>query len=351
MAEEPHVIRGINWREAFPFTNIFRAFRIAIHPSKLVLALLALLVLYIGGRVLDGLWMHEYPAVPGEIAIYEHARTSEQFFNERNAVREAAAERYARGLMALNKTEPEFQKLRSDPAEAQRAAHAGKYTHHVRYAIGQELVSDVNKAEADYQAEHKRIAALPRTNDKEKREAEDQEEAALRRREVEIAQARAEARAKLEIVQTVEGRGLFLAFFQYQTQKIDNIVRGVLSGNWLGGLDTWMRKGAEAGEPEGVIVSTIKFFTVAPAWALRHHPVYFLLFGALFLVVWSLFGGAIARIAAVHVADEGRKLSVRQGLSFAVSKFLSFISAPMIPLIIVIGIGLVVAVAGALLNI
>src|SRR5207237_6058421 len=41
MAEEPHVLRGINWREAFAFTNIFRAFRIAIHPSKLVLALMS----------------------------------------------------------------------------------------------------------------------------------------------------------------------------------------------------------------------------------------------------------------------------------------------------------------------
>ena len=62
MADEPHVLRGINWREAFPFTNIFRAFRIAIHPSKLMLALLALLVLYFGGRILDGIWLHEYRA-------------------------------------------------------------------------------------------------------------------------------------------------------------------------------------------------------------------------------------------------------------------------------------------------
>ena len=94
----------------------------------------------------------------------------------------------------------------------------------------------------------------------------------------------------------------------------------------------------------GVIGNTLRFFTVAPAWAMRHHWLYFLLFGILFLVVWSLFGGAIARIAAVHVADEGRKLSVRQGLSFAVSKFLSFISAPMIPLLIVAIIGLALAV-------
>src|SRR5436305_493844 len=54
------VLRGINWREAFPFTHLFRTFRIAIHPSKLILALVALLLLYVGGRVLDGLWPTEY---------------------------------------------------------------------------------------------------------------------------------------------------------------------------------------------------------------------------------------------------------------------------------------------------
>jgi len=93
MAEEPHVIRGINWREAFPFTNIFRAFRIAIHPSKLVLALLALLALYFGGRILDGFWMHPYKAVPGEIEAYETSRTSAEFNERRNAVRSGVGRR------------------------------------------------------------------------------------------------------------------------------------------------------------------------------------------------------------------------------------------------------------------
>ena len=55
MAEET-VVRGINWKETFPFTLIFRSFRIAIHPSKLVLALLALLAIYCGGRLLDAIW-------------------------------------------------------------------------------------------------------------------------------------------------------------------------------------------------------------------------------------------------------------------------------------------------------
>jgi hypothetical protein len=68
------------------------------------------------------------------------------------------------------------------------------------------------------------------------------------------------------------------------------------------------------------------------------------------LTVWAIFGGAIARIAAVHVARD-EKLSVRAALSFSASKFLSFVSAPLIPLIIIALVGLVPLVAGFLSSI
>ena len=64
----------------------------------------------------------------------------------------------------------------------------------------------------------------------------------------------------------------------------------------------------------------------------------------------SIFGGAIARIAAVHVARD-EKISIRQALRFSTSKFLSFLSAPIIPLLIIVAVGLVIAVGGFLCNI
>src|SRR5882724_5227371 len=60
MADEAVTVREINWREAFPFTHLFRAFRIAIHPSKLIIALVALGCLWCGGLFLDLLWPHKY---------------------------------------------------------------------------------------------------------------------------------------------------------------------------------------------------------------------------------------------------------------------------------------------------
>src|SRR5205814_8303114 len=94
MADEPRqqhggdgtIVRGIDWRSTFPFTLIFRSFRVAIHPSKLVLALLALLLIYGGGRTLDALWRlwPQYRAVPNEMRLFEESfgeKDSRRVFN------------------------------------------------------------------------------------------------------------------------------------------------------------------------------------------------------------------------------------------------------------------------------
>ncbi len=52
MPDEAVSSRDINWRETFPFTHLFRAFRVAVHPSKLILALVALGCLWCGGLIL-----------------------------------------------------------------------------------------------------------------------------------------------------------------------------------------------------------------------------------------------------------------------------------------------------------
>src|SRR5947208_7977667 len=70
MADESHVIRGIDWKAALPFTQIFRSFRIAIHPSKIILALLTMLLIWFGGWFLDRIWPARDSAVPGEVALY-----------------------------------------------------------------------------------------------------------------------------------------------------------------------------------------------------------------------------------------------------------------------------------------
>jgi hypothetical protein len=72
---------------------------------------------------------------------------------------------------------------------------------------------------------------------------------------------------------------------------------------------------------------------------------YFLLVMIATVAIWGLVGGAITRIAAVQVARQ-EKIGAREALRFAAKRYLSFISAPLFPLILVAVIVLVMILFG-----
>jgi hypothetical protein len=62
--------------------------------------------------------------------------------------------------------------------------------------------------------------------------------------------------------------------------------------------------------------------------------VYFLLVTLYTLAVWALFGGAITRMAAVQVA-RNEKISLMEAIRFVAARYLSFLSAPLFPLVFI----------------
>jgi hypothetical protein len=205
MSDEPVSLRDINWRETFPFTHLFRGFRIAVHPSKLVLALVALGCLWCGGLILDALWNHKYEVTPVERIELATGETSPQ------TVRDAM----------------------------ERAVH--------------------NRGSTD----------------------------------------------------ASENVGIFDTFFSHEVTQANNVL---------------MFRGSP-------FESIWRFVAVGPLWLWSNHWLFAILYTAWFLLIWSIFGGAIARIAAVHVARD-EKISVRSALSFSAAKVLSFVFAPIIPVLI-----------------
>ena len=233
MPDEAVSLRDINWRETFPFTHLFRAFRVAVHPSKLLLALVALGFLWCGGLILDGLWLHNYKVAPADLA-YLGMKSS------------------AYGPMR---------------------AFAG---------------------------------------------------------EIPAREVREEARAEAEAGEPVYG--VFYTFFSYEVIQANDVLMG---------------NGALMGSG-GAFDAIWNFIAVGPMWLWSTHWLFALIYTAYFLLVWSIFGGAISRIAAVHVARD-EKISVRHALSFSTSKAVSFIFAPIIPVLIVFGIGVVISIASTIL--
>ena len=251
MADESQILRGIDWREAFPFTHLFRAFRIAIHPSKLVLGLLLILTVYLGGRILDGIWPSGSLPKAYDIRTYEAERWAH-----------VPSDQIAQSMRGLS--------------TAQRATFLQRWDS----TLAEQVMPDADRK-----------------------------------------------------------RGIFDEFFAYESQQISDLLDSALGNRWLGNL----------GSPyQNTVVGALSnLLIIGPGWLLTQHTIYCILFATIFLLAWALFGGAISRIAAVHVARD-EKIALRQAIGFSANKILSFVFAPLIPLIIILFAGIVVAIGGCL---
>lgn len=77
---------------------------------------------------------------------------------------------------------------------------------------------------------------------------------------------------------------------------------------------------------------------------------YFFLVILTTVLIWSFFGGAITRIAAVHLA-RGERIGATEALRFVLKRFVSYITAPLIPLGVVVGLMFLLAIYGFLAGI
>lgn len=318
---DPVSLRHIDWPVAFPFTNLFRGFRLAVHPSKLVLALAAVFLLYAGGRILDSVWMNQHQAFPGEAERFDGYTTrgenAGQSFGEiRREAREAIAGEYAM--------------WREDAAAALNKPMAEVELEEVKTFIQNRRNREVSRANETYNTAAARIASNRDLSDNQREELR---EAAGRERDAAKRAAFNNAAEDWENITQFRGRGLFAEFYEYETTQFDRGLNAVLD------LDIRNMLGA-----------VYRTLYIGPLWGLSQHPLYFSLFFLWFLVLAAIFGGAISRIAAVQVARD-EKISLRSAVRFSTDKFVSFLSAPLIPILIIAAIGLLVAIAGMLGNI
>jgi hypothetical protein len=80
------------------------------------------------------------------------------------------------------------------------------------------------------------------------------------------------------------------------------------------------------------------------------HAAYFLFGGLWTVLIWAVFGGAIARTAMVQLGREER-VGLGEALAHARGKFLSYFGAPLLPLLGVAACGLLLALFGLCLRV
>ncbi len=411
MADE-HEVRRINWTEVFSFTQIFKSFRMAMHLSKLALALAIIVLVYCFGRVMDGFWgLGNSYAFPDEIAQYTakgggfaawrdqrlaarmSPRTEDSSWSAPCFYSEVTSQVwYSRYLTNLAKmysglTEDDLNAGKGgDDVKAMGKTFSKKFEEITKDQKAQSPADVLKKAkdektswagllsQADSLFEHQ-CDKIKSTFDGMKDQLKNyvEKESGLNDATKTDVLGKLEkapeyfrpalTRTKVQYYterRAIQGDGIFASFSSYEAACVGSAIQAVCRADFTGGLTEFQRYAsggsvAPAAVPSGAEFPAQLTAAAAPrsfgvfywvlmgfsglAWLITQHWVYALISLAFFLAVWAVLGGAIHRIAALHAARE-EKISIMQALGFSISKIGSFITAPLLPLAIILFIGL-----------
>ncbi len=143
-----------------------------------------------------------------------------------------------------------------------------------------------------------------------------------------------QADAFIEQFEDGPGRGIFSTLWSFMTRRFHESTTQLLN---LGNKNIF-------GNVQFVL-DNIWQSVRAILWAFHYHPIYSVLFFTISFVVLCFTGGAICRCAALEFAQEER-LGLFEAIRYASEKFRSYLSAPLIPMCMLIAFSLAVFAMG-----
>ncbi len=333
MADQPNATSPTKFLEAMSFVRIFRTFRMAIAPGKLGLALLGLLLMGFSGWLLDLIWPSKCQPVGDEIAAYWKVDNLHAWRAEQKDLRLQRLTVIYQGLGL--KTEDLKKDLADDPNEViDEAVRKLEKSYADRQERFEDEMKDV-KGEAKKRAELKQLFA---------------------------ADARS-LNATYQELQQLRNRGIFESFVGYELDLVHQLINAACRLNFLGEFDEAvsgvrastgtdvvgvlrgvLRESQKEPRATGVIPSLI-LMARGKLWMATQYPLFFLLFMLCCLVIWSILGGAICRMAALHFARDER-IAPKAAIAFAGRKFLAFFAAPLLPMLMIVGVGICLLLGG-----
>jgi hypothetical protein len=116
-----------------------------------------------------------------------------------------------------------------------------------------------------------------------------------------------------EIVKAIEGKGIFRSLTEFNSGCFHTAVTALVWNRDFSQIKTSLWQSAKS-----------------VCWLVRFHYVFAIFFIAAWLVIWALIGGAICRITALKIARD-EQLGPITALKFSASRFVSFLCAPLLP--------------------
>jgi hypothetical protein len=399
MDNNGNVVKQISWGETFGFLNIFKTFRMAMHPSKLALGVMALVLIFGGGFILDQVWGMLGGTVK-ENEVFEHVTMPrDKFEAKKEAWQDGRLAAAAQLLAAARAEEKDLLSFKS--ASLKGSAYLSRafveklneYNKNNKYTLTSaakelEEAKDEKKdwgdllGEADDAFDNeiekiekfldddiedkalKLISEDKNLKDEDKKKEKDKLDEALVNAWKGVSDRVLQYERQKK---AIEGAGVFESFIAYEKGCLYNAIVSLRYLNFTGGMAEYqkcldakrgpaMNVTVGSGLPEDPATAAPPndspgfFFYMCLAcegvcWLLSEHCVFGVVFLIWCLAVWALFGGAIHRIAAIQFARE-EKISAFQALGFAKQKLLSFFSAPLVPVMCILFLGLLLTVGG-----
>jgi len=401
MADENQELRRVSWTELFSFTHIFKTWKMAKHYSKLLLAFVAIALICLVGHVMDNVWRWGgSTARTSDVYAYFRSPNRAAFAREMDARDSQARDALVDWRIAAMTGTWSFEQYQAAlAAERGPGAADSEFVKEMRAAIvahqkdaekpeplapkdvSDEVEEDVKDvwnlylnsvndmlADADDlidTAEEKAEKTIEQMDKKNRAAAADQLDL-----DVEAAE-RALWKTRVRLVDRREeallGRGVFSVLAGYEQDCIAGAFGAVRRGNIFTGVGRLLRErtslvvtpdarepalafDASTGEAEAVgLLGWIMLMIYGPLWLFSTHWFYAIFFGVLSMAIWAVFGGAIARIAALHAARE-EAISISQALRFSISKFVSFFTAPVILVVIILVLGILLGIGGLIMT-
>ena len=364
-------VGGVRWDSVLEFTHLFRGFRLASNPVKLIVALLAIFVVYAAGRTLDIAWGPQ--VVPNEIERYQTS-TAEDFRQYRRNME-------ATGRQTLDRLLDETRPAGAAPALLGTSPRAA-YSQIKAQAIAQfhERIGTIHilRLQDEQTRASSKAAGMKIDYDSEPAEHEQQERRAAARA---LAQLREESR-------DAAGRGIFDTLMKYEIKQFDALLDNTLSfvrvtpvqtaqrtadlegiSTISGGLvsknpDRLFRSDTVVGCIANMVITGPRWLFTA-AGPMQYRPenadtwggwcklvgvrvVYLLSLLAwvvVFLAAVAFSGSVICRLSALEFAGVERPV-VKDVLTFAWRKLWTFVTAPLTPFAILLVVGLAMTAGG-----
>ncbi len=310
MAQHQHPVRveHVDWPALLPFVHLFGSFRMAVHPGRLLVALLLVIGLFVFGGILDRLFGRV--VFPGEIEQFAQ-RDVDDYDRWRMNLLNGAIEQARLGLVgAVQDEEAVRAELRQSDRPFDVTLGEIRKLVHAEHAEKMEAVDELDLEPA----------------------VKDQRRDALRKhREV-----------YLRRLDSHRPMGVFEASLAFKLGAFERLMLAAVNFRFgIAGLS-----GGEV-DPQTVVGALGDLMITLPSWFVRTHPGFLIIWVIGLMLLWAIGGGAISRLMAVR-ATQSQSIGLRSAMAFAREKYVSFFMAPLVPLIVVLAIWLVLATAGLL---